>query len=313
MSRRNWPSLAWIGLVFMAALLRANPLRADVVYLKKGDTIEGFVTDGTKKGTVEVRTGEGGSVVLSLDDIIRIERKQAPADELDARLKQVLDGDLDALEDLILWARDHQLRSRARAVAKKALEIDSNSELARKELGYVLFENRWILESELKKRKGLVRFQGEWMTDEERARRAAADVIKEMDELLSLISNENSHIQEYALGKLLNQKDPAAREVFAGHLKDEREAVRWVAVRGLANFPTLGGGDVAAKSIAGELHRLTLTEKNEKSLPVFYYTLGKFFPLESRRLAEATAKSSAEASERKRALEILERLDKALR
>ena len=300
-------------LVSMGAALLLGPVQADVVHLKNGEVIEGVVMEDSKTGRVEIRSGEGGSVVLPRGEISRIEKKKAPTDEFDARWEQVAKDDLDSLEDLIVWARNHQLQTRARTAARKALEIDSNNDLARKILGFVLFENRWILESELKKKKGLVRFEGEWMTEAAKVRRDGASVTREMEDLFNLVTNENPHIQEYALGKLLAERNPVARELFARYLKDEREAIRWVAVRGLANFPVAGAGDSAARATAQEIHRLSLSEKHEKSLGIYYYTLVRFYPLESRRLAELTAKTSTDLVEKRRCAEILARIEGATR
>jgi len=275
--------------------------------------MEGTVREGPKKGTLEIRLGEGTTLVVPSEDVARIERKQSPAEEFDARLARTAAGDLEALEDLVVWARDRQLSNRARAAARKILEIDSNNELARKELGYVVFENRWIPESELKKRKGLVRHHGEWMTEGEKARRESEEAKREMKDLLGLLLSDNQHIQEYAFQKLLAIKDPVARDVFAEHLKDEREGIRWVAVRGLAGFSASGSGDAASKAIALTLHELVLKEKNDKSLSIYYFTIARFFPSESRRLAEATAAQSPEEQDRRRAKEILDRLSRPLK
>lgn len=307
LSRRGRLGGALLGLGICC--LAGGAALADIVHLKNGKQLEGLVLDGPRPGTYEVRMGEGGSVVLAADDVERIEKKTTPAAELDERLKNVPEGDLDRLEELIIWARERQLPGRARAVARKVLEIDANNELARKELGYVVFENRWILEGELKKQKGLVRHQGEWMTAAERARRLAVEATRELDDLFGLIVNENPHVQEYALQKILAHREAAAREVIARRLKDEREAVRWVAVRALASFPVEGAGDAPARGIALDLHERALAEPREDSLPIFHFTLARFFPAESRRLLEESTRSEKDPGRRARARSLLVALE----
>lgn len=303
---------SWVRSVFLAPLILVAGhhcrLLGDVIHLRNGRTIEGTVAAGAKKGTVEIRTGEGTTLVVAPDEIVKIDKRQSPREEFEVRLGRIAPGDLDAFEDLVVWARDRQLTNRAKTAARRVLEIDPNSELARKELGYVVFENRWISETELKKRKDLVRHRGEWMTAAEKQRREADEAVAEMEELMGLLAHDNQHLQEFALQKLLSIREPAAREAFARRLQDEREGVRWVAVRGLANFPVTGAGDDRARTIAADLHRLFLAEKSEKSLAIYHFTLARFFPSESRRLVEEVVARSTSESERKRAREMLVRI-----
>jgi hypothetical protein len=296
-------------LAALAACLALAPAasRADVVHLQNGKTLEGTVTRG-EGGTIEVATGEGSRVVLKESEVLRVETRTSPGDELDARLKGVPPGALEPLLELMAFAREKGLPRRARTVARKILEIDPHHEAARRELGYVVYQNRWLLETELKKRKDLVRYRDEWMTAAEKARREAEERRRELEELLDCVAADNAHVQEYAVRKLVGLREPVARQIFAAHLRDPRDAVRWVAVRGLMGFPVAGTGDEEARRIAGELHRALLEEPNEKALEVVHLTLRRFFPRESFRLALETAAGPAREQERKRAAGALQQL-----
>ncbi|MBI4602598.1 MAG: hypothetical protein HY721_11625 [Planctomycetes bacterium] len=297
-----------VRLLLGGLLLLGSPVLGDIVHLKNGKKLEGDVGPGPRGGTIEVRTGEGSTVVLPESEVERIEKKQSPAEELEARLKALPAGELEPLAELLVWARDKGLRSKVKALAAKLLEIDPNHDLARKELGYVVYENRWILESELKKRKGLVRYRDEWMEQAEKDRRLREEAKRELEDLLSLAGSENSHLQEFAVRKLLAARDPVAREVFARHVRDQRDAVRWVAVSALRGFPAPAAGDDASRKISADLHALALEERDEKALEVVYRTLEKFYRRESFRLALETASSSPEERERKRAAAVVARL-----
>jgi hypothetical protein len=301
----------WGGFSFLLVLL-SSPAAADIVHLKTGRKIEGTTAPGPKEGTVEVRTGDGSVVVIPEAEIARIEKKQSPGDELDERLRRAPPGELEPLEDLLVLAREKRLPQRAKVIARKILDIDPNHEIARRELGFVVYENQWILEAELKKKKGLVRFRDEWMTQAEKDRRLIEEARQEVEGHFDLLESDNPHIQEFSLRKILARREPALREVFCRRLRDERETVRMVAVRALAGFPARGAGDEEAKRIAADLHRLALEEPSENVLKVAHLTLRKFHPAESFRLALETATASPRAEHRQRAgLVLYETLKKA--
>src|SRR5688572_30046896 len=99
MSRNCLPALArgW-GLashplpriaVLFALFAPGAPAAADVIHLKNGKKLEGSVSPGARKGTVEVRSGEGAVIVLEESAIEKVEKKAAPTDEFTARLEAV--------------------------------------------------------------------------------------------------------------------------------------------------------------------------------------------------------------------------------
>ena len=275
---------------------------ADIVHLKSGRTIEGSVRPGQKAGTVEVRIGEGSAVVIPESNIASIEKKPSPLSVFAERLGKIPAGKLEPLQDLLVWARDKRLHSKVRLAARKILEIDPNNELGRRELGYSVYENRWILKAELKKKGGLVYFRDEWMTEAEKERRLEADAKKEIEDLLDLVGSENRYIQEFSVRKILSRREPVVREIFSNHIRDSREEVRMVAIRGLANFPWSGR---EGKEIVERVHRVALEDESEKVREVIRHTLKSLNPRESFRLALGTARSSPHDEERRRAADLL--------
>lgn len=292
-------------LIFAGLYLAARPAAADVVHLKTGRSIEGTTSPGAKKGTLEVRKADGSVVVVSEADVVRVEKKENPASEIERRLKALPPGEIEPLLDLLAWAREKSLHREAKGIARRVLEIDPNHEAARKELGYVVYENKWILESELKKKKGLVRFRDEWMETAERDRRLLQEAVKEVEDLFGLVESENPYIQTYAIQKILARREPALREAFRSRLRDPREAVRMVALGGLANLPVTGEGNEETRRIAVEIQRAFLEDASEGVLQVARVTLRKFHPRESYRLAREAASTAASEEERRRAGEIL--------
>jgi hypothetical protein len=304
-SARTEPAGSALPILVAAALL-LGPARlpADIIHLKSGETIEGATSPGSRKGTLEVRKGNGSVVVLSESDIVRIEKRKNPLEEFEERLGGLPPGEMEPLLDLLVWAREKGLHAKVKVVARKVLEIDAHNELARKELGYVVHDNRWILESELRKKKGLIRFRGEWMAEEEKTRRLSAEAIRDVEDLLHRVESGNAYIQEFAIQQILASKEPGVRGVLASRIADPRIAVRMVAMAGLANFPAKNG-DAEAARIVADLHRVALAEEKEEVKKVLRIVLRKFHRRESFRLALGTATSAASEAERRRAAWIL--------
>ena len=76
---------------------------ADIVHLKSGRTVEGTTAPGKKPGTIEVRTGGGVVMTIPSSEILRIEKKQSPADQFDERLRGLALGDIEAARELLVF------------------------------------------------------------------------------------------------------------------------------------------------------------------------------------------------------------------
>ena len=59
------------------------------------------------------------------------------------------------------------LEEEAEYAFRKALEIEPNNYFARTELGYRLYNGKWLSEEEYNKAIGLVEYEGKWVTREE--------------------------------------------------------------------------------------------------------------------------------------------------
>lgn len=283
--------IAWmVAGLLLAGLPGTGRPRAlgDVVHLEGGKVLEGTVTPGAAPGTLEVRTGDGVVVVLQESQVLRVDKQESPLETFQGRLAALPPGELEPLEDLLVWAIDKRLRAGTREVARRILRIDPNHAQARRELGEVVFQNRWVREADLRKQRGLVRHGGEWMTEAERDRRLEAEALREVEELFGLVGSGNAHLQEFAFRKLLAHAKPGARGAFASRLGDPEDAVRLVAVRCLAELRGDGPGDADGARIAADLHRALLSETNEKGLPIYAHAVARFYPRESLRWALRT-------------------------
>jgi hypothetical protein len=142
-----------------AALLFALAARADVVYLKNGKSIEGKVTVKGDKVVVEI---PHGSVSFPKSKVLRIERKVSAVETYDQKYAALPAKDAPARVKLATWCKRQGMGNRAEALLRDALEIDSDHPEARKLLGYVKHEGRWVTRPEKFRAMGLVEFEGQW-------------------------------------------------------------------------------------------------------------------------------------------------------
>lgn len=281
--------------LLVAVLLTSPALIADVVHLKSGIRLEGEVRFEKSAKVVQLRLNNGSIVRYSRDQVERIEYRPSPQKEFDERLKRLPPDDLPRLVELLVWAREKRLRDGVRGVAERLLRIDPHHPLAREALGYVVFKNRWILESELRQEPGLVRFDDEWMTKDERRRRQSAAAIREIEELVELVNSTNGVIRSYALEEIaarVKKSNFTIAEVFGRKLTDSSAAVRVVALISLGSM-RVGGGGEAQRSRGGRvamaLHQLALRETNPSIRKQLRQTIARFYPRENFRLALSDA------------------------
>lgn len=315
--RQRAAPLGLLGAVVavMDLVVCAPRLGADVVHLKSGQSIEGEVSIDDRTGVVSVRKSSGVILRFAGDRVERISRKKSAAEELRENLEKIREGDEDEIESLVklaVFARDKKLRDDLQRICRRILTIDPNHDLARRELGYVVFENIWILESELARNhreKGLIKFRGEWMTEAEKDRRQRQELREKIANLLDSLATDNRYVQEFAVRELMALRDPLGREIFSSYIEDPRELVRIVAVSVLANYASETDrpeDDPEARRITAKLfQRLMDADRSAKEQQALTMSLRLFQPQESFRLALRRLQESRADWERRRSGEVV--------
>ncbi|HHI68979.1 MAG TPA: hypothetical protein ENJ97_06610 [Planctomycetes bacterium] len=155
--------MAVLGFLPLACLLAAGPAAADVVYLKGGFQVEGRVVK-VERRRILLETLSGLKSIPRAR-ILRIRRKPWLPGEFRDRLERAgKRKDLASLKRLLKWAlepgRKKKLASLLPGLYKRILELDPDDEEARRALGFVRFEGKWVtpeekarLESEREKAK----------------------------------------------------------------------------------------------------------------------------------------------------------------
>jgi len=153
-----------LAFVFLVALLGAFPAAGEVVHLKNGRHLEGEVL-AVEGGKVSIRTALG---TLSLPEsmVERIDGTESLLEMVERTLARLPAGDADGVFELARQCRDRGATTLARTLFERVLEIDSEHAGARRELGHVRHEGRWMTEAEARAARGEVFFRGRLMSAE---------------------------------------------------------------------------------------------------------------------------------------------------
>ncbi len=133
--------------------------RADVVFLTNGKSIEGKVTVEGEKVTVELPCG---TVSFPKSNVLRIERKESNIEAFERRYAALPAKDAPARLALAAWCRGEKLDARNDKLLREVLEFDAENAEARRLLGFVRHEGRWVTSNERYRELGLVEFEGQW-------------------------------------------------------------------------------------------------------------------------------------------------------
>lgn len=151
-------------------------LVADVVLLKGGGRLSGRITKQTAdKVLVDVGDGILG---VSMDRVEKIEKGSTSLDDFDGRAAKLGPKDVNGWRDLALWASSKGLLNQSRAAYQRVLAIAPDDPEARRALGFVQVDGRWLTEEESYRARGFVKYDGEWITPAE-AQVAQATAAKE--------------------------------------------------------------------------------------------------------------------------------------
>lgn len=141
--------LGTLGLAAGFALLfaLAEPLVADTIYRKDGRKVDGEILEETDQQVI-VKT-KFGPVTIERSDILRIEKGLPLIEQFGERWEQVDRTDPLALIDLAEWCDENRLGRESRKVYREVLKVDTENEIARRELGYVKSNGEWVTKKEL--------------------------------------------------------------------------------------------------------------------------------------------------------------------
>ena len=135
---------------------------ADEVFLKDAGSISGRIVEQTAE-TVKVDVGDG-VIGVPASRVDRIVKGKSHLDEYDERAAKLKPADANGWRSLGQWASQQGLASQSKSAYQKVLAVAPDDPGARKALGFVSLNGKWVTEEESYRARGYVQYDGEWMT-----------------------------------------------------------------------------------------------------------------------------------------------------
>lgn len=140
-------SLRFLAVLIPSLLLTLGvypPVHADKVILKSGEVVEGKI-DLDASGLIVIRTAQGVRTIRR-EDVRKVEKDKTPKDLYKEKAAALRRGDAKGHYELGLWCKEKKLRKEARREFEAVLRLEKDHAEARKELGYVHQDGRWVKE-----------------------------------------------------------------------------------------------------------------------------------------------------------------------
>ena len=128
---------AWV----IMGMALASPALGDRVVLNDGRTFEGSVTRSGEKILIEMPYG---IISIPAADVQSIQRGPSPVEQFEFRQARIDGTDPDELTALARWARGKGMPRRAEECLQAALALDADHGGARRLLGYVRVDGKWL-------------------------------------------------------------------------------------------------------------------------------------------------------------------------
>ncbi len=154
----------WLALLLVCLL--PTMLRADILYLKSGGTIEGKVIDAGNSYRVITRDGE---LLIAKSEVLKIVPSTDPVTVFTARFAAIDPKDpkaVAAYQDLAGWCHANELPTQEQQCDQAVIGIDPENAAARAALGYEKIDGKWLNGDDKMAAKGLVKVKGQWVTPE---------------------------------------------------------------------------------------------------------------------------------------------------
>jgi hypothetical protein len=222
----------------LAVLCLAATAAADEVLLNEGGKLVG---KAERVGDEVVVTTPHGETRVNASDVKSITPGRTVWDDYADKLKATDAKDAAALAALGDWCRDKGLPVEAKQAWTKAIEVDPDQADARKRLGYIRYDGRWLTEEDYYVTRGFVKVDGEWISADEARRRDVArrdaealkkhvktirDAIAKMQSMKRKTRNEG----KLALQKYAEEREDLQLGAFASDVEAYYNS-QWRAIR----------------------------------------------------------------------------------
>jgi len=237
--------------VAAAALFVAiGPVRGAEVTLLDGRVWEGVIVR-ENKDTLVLET-VGGEIEISRTAIKDIDRKPTRRELYQIKLDAIDRNDPDQHYLLGLWCRRQNMSREAEYHLNYAVGLDPEHEGARRALGQVKYEGKWMPEAEAKTAQGLRFYAGRWMTKEAAALAEAEDLKNAMKTELTrqvralaeiIASPRDDTAKRRAMRQLYTLRDPLAADAMIELMRHRAPEVREIAIQAADRLKLDGADD----------------------------------------------------------------------
>ena len=244
--------------IFIVLCAASLPTRADIFHLSTGGRIDGELIYKDDQH-YKIRTTHG-TVLLTLDSVVRTESAPSPFEQYRKRKAQAPDTPSGQVE-LAEWCEENGFNRERRDHLKRALELDPNYEPARQALGYVRVDGLWVEGRTIIER-------GRSVAEQKRQTKAAADPEKLAAAIqvnwhrritaikATQLDSSLASLAEKGRRQILEIRDPLAIVPLVRILSDGSLACRELLVETLTHFPE----DVATANLSA----LALVDPNRE-------------------------------------------------
>jgi hypothetical protein len=142
------------------------PAFADVARLSNGGEIRGSLKSDRTSPTVEFDTLYGGRIVIERSHVSSTSRRSPAVEEYVTRSREVANT-VEAHWELAEWCREKRLLPQREEQLEAILFLDPEHQLARRGLGHLVHQGRWMTRDESMKAQGYVKHKGKYLTTQE--------------------------------------------------------------------------------------------------------------------------------------------------
>ncbi|MCL6502729.1 MAG: HEAT repeat domain-containing protein [Pirellulales bacterium] len=143
-------------------------LATEVFVLESGGQIEGELVNRDEKPRQRyvIKTSSGAQITLEKSQVKKVVRRRPE----EAEYERIKDSYADTVEGqwaLAEWCKQHRLVAQRKVHLRRILELDPEHLPARRALGYMRVEGKWLTEEEIMTSRGYVRVGSRWKLPQE--------------------------------------------------------------------------------------------------------------------------------------------------
>jgi hypothetical protein len=247
------PSLALVATLpaFLVLLSGDAQLRADIFELAGAGEVRGELLNRDEKPRSKyvIKTPHGGKLTLEAKQVKRVVRQSTQDMEYE-REKLKYPDTVNGQWAIAEWCREKRMTKQRKPHLERVVELDPNHEKARRALGYVQSQGKWVTQEELKAENGYVRYRGQWRLAQDveilERKRKAELAEKDWAQKIARWRRWLDTDEKYELGEtsLLGINDGLASRPLAAQLSRESDRdLKLLFVEALCRLPEGAGLD----------------------------------------------------------------------